>query len=180
MSQWFVAEPMSLLLVVVSTVSLYALVVACARASGVRSFAEMSTFDMVVAVIIGSLVATVVVSKNPPLAQGVVAVITLYAVQLGVSRLRAVFRPAERMFDNQPILLMGAGGAIKLTNMRVAGVTEDDLRSHLRAANVSDPATVTAVVMEGTGTINVLHGTGHALGEDDWILRGVRDYEVVG
>ncbi|RJS92843.1 DUF421 domain-containing protein [Salinisphaera sp. Q1T1-3] len=176
MSEWFLAGPQALLWIVVSTIGMYILIILCARFSGVRSFAEMSTFDIVVSVAIGSMVASVVVSKNPPLLQGAAAVITLYALQLAISHVRSIRRTAEKVIDNRPILLMGEGGMIRHGGLRVARVTEDDLRTHLRAANVSDPRAVRAVIMEGTGTINVLHGEHHALTDGAWILHGVRDY----
>lgn len=71
---------------------------------------------------------------------------------------------------------MGRGGEIKHANLRAARVTEDDLRAHLRRANVSDVRQVHAMVMQGTGRINVLHGDGHDLAERPWILDDVRDY----
>jgi uncharacterized membrane protein YcaP (DUF421 family) len=65
-------------------------------------------------------------------------------------------------------------------NMRVARITEDDLRCQLRKANVIDPARVEAVVMEGTGTVHVLHGHDEPPARDAWILQNVRDYSVRG
>ncbi|MES1928366.1 hypothetical protein SADO_03885 [Salinisphaera dokdonensis CL-ES53] len=178
MSDWLFSGAMPLLWVGFCTVALYALIIVFARWSGVRSFAEMSTFDIAVTIALGSLMASVVVSKNPPLAQGAVAVATLYALQLGVSRLRCRYRTVEAMADNAPILLMGPGGEIKHENLRVARVTEDDLRCHLRRVNVSDPRQVHAMIMEGTGNINVLHGDHHDRSDNPWIMQGVRDYEA--
>ncbi|WP_423822572.1 YetF domain-containing protein [Salinisphaera sp. SPP-AMP-43] len=176
MKDWFISNPSNLVWVALCTFILYLVVVAVARLSGVRSFAEMSTFDIVVTIALGSMVASVVVTKKPPLLQGVVAVLTLYALQLVVSHLRSRYCHIEAVADNRPILLMGPGGEIKHANLRVARVTEDDLRSHMRKANVSDPRQVQAMVMEGTGNINVLHGEGHDLSDQPWILDGVRDY----
>lgn len=175
-NDWFISNPSNLIWVVLCTVALYLVVIALARLSGVRSFAEMSTFDIVVTIALGSMIASVVVSKNPPLLQGVVAVATLYSLQLFVSQLRSRFSSVEAIADNRPILLMGPGGEIKPANLRVARVTEDDLRTHLRRANVSDRRRIRAVVMEGTGNINVLHGDQHDLDAHPWILEGVRDY----
>ncbi|MGB7757298.1 MAG: YetF domain-containing protein [Salinisphaera sp.] len=175
-NDWFISHPANLVWVALCTIALYAVIVLAARLSGVRSFAEMSTFDIAVTVALGSLVASVVVSKNPPLLQGVVAVATLYALQLVVSQLRSRFSAVEAMADNRPILLMGPGGEIKHANLRVARVTEDDLRAHMRRANISDPTRVRAMVMEGTGNINVLHGEHHDPSHAPWILQGVRDY----
>ena len=177
MLNWFIAEPRALTAVAASTLGMYVLLICCARISGVRSFAEMSTFDIAVSVAVGSLIATTVATSSPPLAQGAAALVVLYVLQLGVSHVRARRRIAERTVDNRPILLMGEGGVLRRRNMAIARVTEDDLRTHLRAANVSDPAEVRAVIMEGTGTIHVLHGEHPRLAESrPWILDNVRDH----
>ncbi|MDX1609606.1 MAG: DUF421 domain-containing protein [Halofilum sp. (in: g-proteobacteria)] len=173
---WLVASPASLLLVVLGTAAMYLTVLGLARWSGVRSFAQMSTFDVAVTIAIGSLFASSVLSSEPPLLQGMVAAAALYTLQLIVSRLRLVSERARRTVDNGPILLMGAGGRLLHENLRVARMTEDDLRCQLRKANVIDPTRVEAVVMEGTGTVHVLHGHSDPPRPGDWILRNVRDY----
>ena len=119
-----------------------------------------------------------VVADDPPLLRGMVALASLYAIQLAVSKLRHRLRPVERTVDNRPILLMRAGGEMLEANMRVARVTADDLRSVLRKANVLDPADVHAVVMEGTGEVHVLHGTDGRADVHPWLLEGVRDYRA--
>lgn len=58
--------------------------------------------------------------------------------------------------DNSPLLLMD-GGTILEENLRKARVTEGDLRSKLREANVTSLSQVKAVVFETTGNISVLH-----------------------
>ncbi|WP_111748308.1 DUF421 domain-containing protein [Salinisphaera orenii] len=179
LSQWFLPHSTALLGVALSVLAMYLTVIVFARLSGVRSFAQMSTFDIAVTIAVGSLLATVVTSKDPALLQGMLALMLLYGLQLGVSWLRNRFRGFTKATDNPPILLMEAGGEIKWENMRVARVTENDLRTHLRKANVTARREVQAVVMEGTGTINVLHATeGQANAPDDdaWILQDVRDY----
>lgn len=175
-TDWFVTSLPPILLVVLGTLVMYATIVLFARWSGVRSFAQMSTFDIAVTIAIGSLMATTVVAREPPLLHGMAALATLYTVQLLVSRLRRRYRSVERATDNAPILLMASGGRILPENLRIARVTENDLRAHLRGANVVDPGCVHAVVMEGTGSIHVLHGNGPAPAADAWLLRDVRDH----
>lgn len=161
--------------VVAATIVMYIAVLLLARWSGVRSFAELSVFDIPVTIAIGSLLASTVVSKDPPVVQGLAALTTLYVLQLIVSRARAHLRGVNAATDNPPILLMGAGGTIKHENLHIARVTEDDLRAHLRAANVIDPKYIQAVVMEGTGVINVLHHHDGDVPDNSWILQDVRD-----
>lgn len=176
MTPWFSSSLTALAAVALTTITLYFMIIVFARFSGVRSFAQMSTYDIAVVIALGSLIATTAASKTPSLAQGVVAISVLYLTQLAVSRLRSRFRLFEAATDNRPILLMGAGGEMKYANMRVARVTEDDIRTHLWQANVLDLSTVHAMIMGGTGKIHVLHGT--PANDDDirWLLKHVRDY----
>ncbi len=179
-TDWFIDSPASLVFVMLCTAGMYLTVLALARWSGVRSFAQMSTFDVAVTIAIGSLLASSILSTEPPLLQGMVAAASLYGLQLLVSRLRFASERWRRTVDNGPILLMGRGGKMLHENMRVARITEDDLRCQLRKANVIDPARVEAVVMEGTGNVHVLHGHDAPPEPDSWILQNVRDYSGTG
>lgn len=175
-SDWFLSTPLSVVWVLLGTGAMYFAVLLFARIAGVRSFAQMSAFDLAVTIAIGSMIATTVASRDPPLVQGMFAMMGLYALQLIVSRLRRRFASFRRVVDNRPILLMDAGGRMLHENMKVARVTEDDLRQELRAANVIDPGHVQAVVMEGTGNVHVLHHHDQDVSRDAWVLENVRDY----
>ena len=171
--------PGDLVSVAVTALAMYAVVLACARLAGVRSFAEMSNFDIAITIAIGSTIATTVVADSPALSRGIAGIVALYALQLAVSALRRRFRAAEKVLDNRPILVMGPRGRLLPRNMAVARITEDDLRATLRSANVHDLTQVQAVVMEGTGDIHVLRSNGDTP-VDAWLLQGVRDYESHG
>ena len=171
--------PDDLVNVAVTALAMYAVVLACARLAGVRSFAEMSTFDIAITIAIGSTIATTVVADSPALSRGIAGIVALYALQLAVSALRGRFRAAEKVLDNRPILVMGPSGRLLPSNMAVARITEDDLRASLRSANVHDLTQVKAVIMEGTGDIHVLRSDGDRP-VDAWLLQGVRDYEPHG
>jgi uncharacterized membrane protein YcaP (DUF421 family) len=171
--------PGDLVNVAVTALAMYAVVLACARLAGVRSFAEMSNFDIAITIAIGSTIATTVVADSPALSRGIAGIVALYALQLAVSALRGRFRAAEKVLDNRPILVMGPSGRLLPSNMAVARITEDDLRATLRSANVHDLTQVKAVIMEGTGDIHVLRSDAKTP-VDAWLLQGVRDYEPYG
>ncbi len=178
-TEWFYPGSASALLwVLVGSVAMYLVLLGFARLAGVRSFAEMSAFDVAVTIAVGSLLATTVATPAPSVLQGGVALGTLFAIQLGASWLRIRFPRVTQATDNTPILLVGPGGRLKPEGMRVARVTESDLRSQLRAHNVLDLAEVQAVVIEGTGKINVVHGHGRAAVEGLWVFEDVRDYDA--
>jgi len=156
-------------IVIVSAAMMIAAVIATIRVIGLRSLSKMSSFDFAVTVAIGSITASTVASGTP-VADGVVAVAALLSVQavIAVLRRRASF---GRVVDNTPVLLMREGAMIDPAMSRCR-VTEDDVLAKLREANVLELSSVRAVVLETTGDISVLHGTGPV---DALLLEHVHD-----
>ena len=170
MSDWFTASPESLIAIAISAVGVYAAVLFYTRLVGLRSFAKMSSFDFAMTVAIGSMLASSILTRTPSLPQALVGIGMVYGLQHVVGRARQRWRAVERVVDNQPILLMD-GPRVLHANLRAASVTEDDLRSKLRAAGVCRLTDVHAVVFETTGDVSVLHGE-HA--PDAWLLDDLR------
>ena len=159
---------------VLSTVVVYAAVIAYARIFGLRSFSKMSAFDFAMTIALGSLFASVVSSPTPTLLQGLVTLGLLFAGQRIIAAARSS-EAVKQVVDNSPILLM-AGGRILRENLRKANVTEDDLRAKLREANVLNYTQVKAVVFETTGDVSVLHGGSEEQLDPD-LLKDVREAE---
>jgi uncharacterized membrane protein YcaP (DUF421 family) len=157
----------ALVVVLISMVAIYAAVVIATRVAGPRSLAQMSAFDFVATVALGSIIASVGVG-SVPLADGVVAVVALLGLQYLVATLRRV-QGVTRVVDSDALLLVTEGEVIE-AHLAEARLTRDDLRSHLRRANVTDLADVRAVVLETTGDVNVLTGEGDVRP----LLQGVR------
>ena len=168
MESWLTTSWTNVWLVVVSTLSIFAAVIACARIAGLRSFSKMSGFDFASTVAVGSIIATIAVS-SASLLDGLVGLATLFVAQVLVALLRR--RTAfSKIVDNRPVLLM-AGERVLQGNLRRARIHERDLRAKLREANVSDISAVLAVVLETTGDVSVLSGEGPL---DPRLLEGVR------
>ncbi|MEX2598710.1 MAG: YetF domain-containing protein [Dehalococcoidia bacterium] len=172
--EWFFTSGSALVMVVVSTVIIYFGVILLTRIAGLRSFATISSFDFIMTIAMGSIVATTAVSRQTPLSQAVAAVGVLFLLQVAVALLRRWSVRFKWAIDNEPLLLM-AGPKVLPENLKHARLTEGELLSKLREANVLDRSHVRAVVMETTGTINVLHGPDDAAMLDPWLLDGVRD-----
>lgn len=178
MSDWFTASPSALVAVVLSTVGLYAVLIALIRVVGLRSFSKMSSFDFAMTVAVGSVLASTIITPSPPLLQASVALASLFGVQAVIAALRKHTSWAEHVVDNEPLVLM-AGDRMLRDNMRRARVTENDVWAKLREANVLDPQEVRAVVLETTGDISVLHGEPDRVDLHPCLLRGVRDADRV-
>lgn len=158
----------------VRALGIYAAVIVYTRLAGLRSFSKMSSFDFTMTVAVGSLVASTILSNDPPLFLAAVALAWIYALQLAVARLRIRSATVRNLVDNQPVLLMENGRMLE-DNMRASEITRADLFAKLREANVLRLEQARAVVLETTGDISVLHAPDDDPVElEDVLLEGVR------
>lgn len=167
---WFAATGTSLFMVVLSAIGIYLALLLLTRLSGLRSFSKMSSFDFAITVAVGSVVASTILTEDPPLLVGMTGLAVLYLIQYVGSRTRRISSAVQRLVDNEPLLLM-AGAKVLSEHLDEARLTEDDLRAKLRLAGVTHPDQVLAVVFESTGDVSVLK-----VGDDvaPWVLEGVR------
>jgi uncharacterized membrane protein YcaP (DUF421 family) len=105
------------------------------------------------------------------LLQGIIGLAAVYILQVLVAILRKL-EIVQKLIDNKPLLLMD-GEEILQENLKKARITESDLRSKLREANVLEHSQVRAVIFESTGDIAVLHSKDEQVKVEDWLLKGV-------
>lgn len=147
----------TLLLVAIATIGIYVALIVFSRLAGLRSFSEMTNFDMAATVAFGSIMATTAVTTSTSLLSGAVGLAVLFAIQWLLAQVRRI-RGADRVVDSGPLLLM-KGGRFIPEHLAMAQVTQNDLRGKLREAGVTRYDQVGAVVMEATGVVSVLvHG----------------------
>jgi uncharacterized membrane protein YcaP (DUF421 family) len=141
-------------LVVLTTVAMYLILILCVRIVGQRSLAAMSSFDLGCAIALGAVVGRTSLLLDPTLGAGVVAMVTLFATQAILSRLRRS-RWIDRLMNRPPVLLM-AGATPLPENLRAGHVAEDELRQKLRLAGIRNLSEVQCVVLERTGAVSVV------------------------
>ncbi|HUH29430.1 DUF421 domain-containing protein [Gelidibacter sp.] len=158
-------------LILFSTLFIYIVVILYTRIFGKRSFSKMSSFDFAMTVAVGSMIATTILSDSVSFLEGAVGLFTVYLLQLVAAFFRR-YPWFRKLTDNQPTLLMDGENLLR-ENMRAVRVTEGDIRSKLREANVIKLSDIKAVVFETTGDLIVLHKDS-ADEIDDWLLKDVR------
>jgi len=160
------------LLALILATGIYLGLIVMTRLMGLRSFSKLSSFDFAITVAIGSVVATVVLSKDLGLLHGLAGLGALYLLQFLFAELRMRFGPVARLIDNTPLMIM-VGEQVIEDNLRRARMTRDDLYAKLREANVTESRQVLAVIVESTGDVSVLHADGGGELRDQSILTGV-------
>lgn len=172
-SSWITTSGTSLLMILLSGVGIYVALLLFTRLAGLRSFSKMSSFDFAITVALGSVIATTLLTEDPPLLAGAFGLAVLYGIQYMVSRSRRSTRAMERLVDNEPLLVM-AGDRVLSEHLDRTRMTEDDLRSKLRAAGITHSRQVLAVIVETTGDVAVIQ-TGEEI--DPWLFEEVRGAE---
>ena len=146
----------------------YAALVLLLRVTGKRTLSKMNAFDFVVTVALGSTLATILLSRDVALAEGVLAFAVLILLQLLITWLSVRSEPVQRLVKAQPALLLYQG-RFDHAAMRRERVTEEEILAALRAQGHGAVETVDAVVLETDGSFSVLRqaGSGSALANVD-------------
>ncbi len=132
----------------------YGALVAILRVSGARTLSKLNAFDLVVTVALGSVLATVLLNSDVSLAEGVLAMAVLIALQFVVSWTSQRWDRVERLVKSEPVLLYRSGflpGPMGRTR-----VTEDEVRQAARSSGQASLDDVAAVVLETDGTLSIL------------------------
>ena len=93
----------------VGTTIIFVLIEVYTRLFGLKSFSNMTGFDFVITVAIGSILGMTINSGNPSILIGAAILFILYALNYTVTLLRYKSEKAENLIDNEPLILMENG-----------------------------------------------------------------------
>lgn len=133
----------------------YALLLVWLRVSGKRTMSKWNAFDLIVTVALGSTLATILLSKTTPLADGAVALGTLVALQFVLTWLSVRWAAVRRVIKSEPTALL-AGGEVRHDVLREQRVTLSELRAAVRGQGIASLEDVAYVVLETDGQISVI------------------------
>ncbi len=128
------------------------------RISGKRTLTKFNAFDFVITVALGSTLATALLSKSVPLAEGALGLALLVFLQFVITWLSVRAPWFDRLVKSEPTLLLRKGEFLDRA-LRQQRVTREEVLAALRANGVADISTVAAVVLETDGSISVIRET---------------------
>lgn len=141
----------------------YLALVLILRTSGKRTLTKLNAFDLVVTVALGSILATVLLSKSVALAEGVLAMALLVFLQFAITWLAVRVSWINGLIKSEPTLLVHDGQFLEQA-LRSQRVTKDEVLSAIRSSGASDLAGIDAVVLETDGSMSVLKGKSTPVG----------------
>jgi uncharacterized membrane protein YcaP (DUF421 family) len=141
----------------------YAGLVIFVRVSGKRTLSKMNAFDVIVTVALASTLATVLLSPDVALAEGLLALGLLILLQYLVAWSAVRARWFRRLVKSEPTLVFHDGEFLD-SALRRERVTPDEVLAAMRSGGVMEPAEVGAVVLETDGSLSVLPRAGAQVG----------------
>lgn len=125
------------------------------RVSGKRTLSKMNMFDFVITVALGSTFASLILSKEVALAEGLTALVMLITLQYVVAWLSVRSSRFREIVKGEPTLLFYRGNYLQ-DSMRAERITGEEVRFAARAQGISAMHEVAAVILETDGTFSVV------------------------
>lgn len=141
------------------------------RMAGNRTLSKMNAFDFIVTIALGSTLASILVSKDVVLVQGLLAFALLIGLQYAITASSVHFPWIRKVVTGEPVLLLYRGEFLSQA-LRKARVSESELLAAAREAGIYSLNDVEAIVLETDGSFSVVKRSAHPAG-DSGTLRDV-------
>lgn len=135
--------------------SAYLWLVLVLRMTGKRTLTQLNAFDFIVTVAIGSVLATVTLTKSVAFVEGALALALLAALQFLAAWASVRVSWIRRALTSEPTLLVRDGQMLSqaLTDERIS---EQGIYEAIRSAGFGGLDTIAAVVLETNGKLSVI------------------------
>lgn len=140
---------------IIITVLAYVLLIVLLRISGKRTLSKMNAFDLIVTIALGSTLATVMLSKDVALLDGVIAFFLLIFLQYVITWLSVRYKKVSKIVKSTPALLVYKGEMLREMMLKER-IDEDEIYSILREKGLASVAEADAVILETDGTLTVV------------------------
>ncbi len=133
----------------------YAALVLVLRITGKRTLTKMNAFDLVVTVALGSTLATILLSKDVALAEGITAFLLLAGAQYAVTWTSLRSARIRRWIKADPRVLLRDGRYLDGA-LRDERVTHDEVDAAVRGAGYAAVEGIALVTLETDGSMSVV------------------------
>ena len=137
------------------TAAVYLVALAGLRLAGKRELGQMTTFDLVVLLLLANAVQNAMVGPDKSLTGGVLAAVVLLVLNAVVARLRLRWPRLRRIIEGSPTLLV-LHGEVLADHLRREGLDQETLEVALREHGLSEVGDVEMAVLEIDGSISVV------------------------
>jgi uncharacterized membrane protein YcaP (DUF421 family) len=141
--------------IIFSSVAVYLFIILAIRLFGKKELAQLSVYDLVFILLISNAVQNAMVGPDSTLTGGLIAAASLFVVNYILKQLQFRFPKFGKAIQGEAIMLVFEGEILS-SNMKNAGITEDELMEVIREHGVALVSEVDLAVLEVDGNISVL------------------------
>ena len=141
--------------IVLRTALVYLFLVVVLRITGKREVGQMSILELIVILLISDAVQNSMVGDNTTLLGGMVAVLTLFGIDLLLKAIAARSRPVREVLEGEPRLLV-RDGKLLTHALKEENVEPREVEAAVRANNLAGIEDVRFAVLETDGSISVV------------------------
>jgi uncharacterized membrane protein YcaP (DUF421 family) len=138
-----------------ASVIVFFIIVVLLRVAGQQALAKMSGFDVVFTVTLGSIIASVVITRDIAVAEGVAALVTLLGLQEIIRFFQSRYLPVHHAVRQPPRVLVWDGNLLE-DRLRASSVSADEIRAAVRKAGLRSLSDARVVVLENDGEWSVV------------------------
>lgn len=140
---------------IIRAAAVYAFLLVALRLTGKRQLGQMSSFDLVVLLILSNTVQNAIIGNDNSVTGGIIGAITILVLNYAVAHLVVANKSAERLIEGAPTLLIHNGKCIE-QNLRRELLTRDELMAALRRQGILSIEEVRVALLEETGAITAV------------------------
>ncbi len=140
---------------VVRAAIVYCLILLLLRLAGKRTMAEMTTFDLVIVLILSEAVQPAMVGDDNSLTNAALLVATLIAMDVFLGYVKSKSARASRWLDDVPTVLIREGVPDQDAMSR-AGIGLDDVMESARHQGIASQEEIRFAILERAGGISII------------------------
>ena len=172
MPEWIVSEADRLAVVAGKAVLMYLVVLAGLRIAHRRTLSQWTAMDFAAAVAVGALLGRTAVAEGQSFAVGAVALVTILGAHAVVT-LGRFSRLFAKAVDHRVRVLVDHG-VLRRDQMRLCGLTDNDVLAKLRQAGVGDVSELRYVLYETKGELTIIREPGPDVPDPALVADGLR------
>lgn len=125
------------------------------RVTGKRTLSKLNVFDFIITIALGSTVATIVLSSDITLAEGITAILLLTLLQYFITYLSVRWPWWRRLITDQPTMLYHQNQFLTESMQRVR-ISHSEILQAIRNQGYGSLRQVEAVVLETNGDMSII------------------------
>lgn len=161
-----------LLEVIARTVIMFIVILITLRASGKRGIKQLSVFELVLIIGLGSAAGDPMFYEDVGLLPAVTVFAVIIILYMFITKLTDRVRWLERLLEGEPAYLFREGRVL-LKELRDSNISKEELFSELRLHSVEHLGQIRSVVLEISGELSILYY------EDDDVKPGLPIFPAI-